>query len=263
MNAIDKYLLSPLVGAECSQSLLKLDTSRLDCFKLFISKCLGIGIVTGGAIVKLPQVIKIFMAQSAKGVSLTSYSLETVAQVIHWVYNYRGGNPFSTYGEAAFISITSFIVVLQILFYQRKLRGMGVVSVAFLLFSLFLSSPDLCSRALLAAFQWSSMLISIASKVPQIYDNFKAKSTGQLSAVTLFLTFAGSVARIFTTLQEVNDNLILLSNVAACALNAMLALQIVIYYKKVCDIDDYPVDETSEKTPFLPTVRLPKDSKAH
>lgn len=49
--------------------------------------------------------------------------------------------------------------------------------------------------------------IVIASRLPQIWESFKNKSTGQLSFITWFLNFGGSVARIFTTIQEVDDPL--------------------------------------------------------
>ena len=56
--------------------------------------------------------------------------------------------------------------------------------------------------------------------------------TGQLSVITALMQFAGSMARIFTTLKEVNDALILISNCVACILNGILVLQIGIYTKK-------------------------------
>lgn len=43
---------------------------------------------------------------------------------------------------------------------------------------------------------------------------------------------AGSLSRIFTTVQEVNDKLILYSFIAAFFLNAVIALQMVYYWKK-------------------------------
>jgi hypothetical protein len=50
-----------------------------------------------------------------------------------------------------------------------------------------------------------TIVIFAASKIPQAYSNWKTKSTGKLALFTFLLNFAGSVAHIFTTLQEVND----------------------------------------------------------
>ena len=61
--------------------------------------------------------------------------------------------------------------------------------------------------------------------------NFKNKSTGQLSAATTFLQFAGTAARVFTTLQEVDDRMVLLGFLAGLGLNSLLFLQMICYWK--------------------------------
>jgi mannose-P-dolichol utilization defect protein 1 len=70
-----------------------------------ISKVLGIGIVVGGGIVKVPQIIKIVNSKSARGVSLASYLLDTASLLIVVAYNVRSHFPFSTYGENLFLTI--------------------------------------------------------------------------------------------------------------------------------------------------------------
>ena len=66
--------------------------------------------------------------------------------------------------------------------------------------------------------------------------NYKNGHTGQLSAITTFMNLAGTLARIFTTLQEVDDALILFSFVCSSLLNGILAFQVIIYWKvKVFD----------------------------
>lgn len=57
-----------------------------------------------------------------------------------------------------------------------------------------------------------------------------AGNTGVLSAITAFLNLGGTAARVFTTLQEVDDQLILAGFVSAVALNFVLAAQIVWYW---------------------------------
>ena len=92
-------LLSPLLGNKvCAASLASLDITVF-CVKLLISKGLGIGIVLGGAILKVPQIIKIVGAKSGKGISFASYFLETVSYTIGVCYNWRNQMPISTYGE--------------------------------------------------------------------------------------------------------------------------------------------------------------------
>jgi mannose-P-dolichol utilization defect 1 len=57
----------------------------------------------------------------------------------------------------------------------------------------------------------SNLPLLLISRIPQILQNFKLKSTGQLSSITTFLTFAGSLARVFTTIQEVGWDFSLLT----------------------------------------------------
>lgn len=56
---------------------------------------------------KLPQIIKIVNAQSAKGISLTMYILEVWAYTVSLIYAYRQELPFSTYGENASLTLQS------------------------------------------------------------------------------------------------------------------------------------------------------------
>src|SRR5690349_625782 len=58
-----------------------------------------------------------------------------------------------------------------------------------------------------------SIVIFTSSRVPQIYSNFRAGSTGQLAFLTFFLNFIGSLARIFTTMQETKDSISTLTSI--------------------------------------------------
>ena len=73
-------------------------------------------------------------------------------------------------------------------------------------------------------------MLSIASKLPQILTIWQQGGTGQLSAFAVFNYLAGSLSRIFTTLQEVDDKLILYGFIAGFTLNAVLAAQMVYYW---------------------------------
>lgn len=54
----------------------KQDFSDAECLKFTISKCIGLAIVVGSAIVKLPQIIKIVNNGSVDGISAVSYYIE-------------------------------------------------------------------------------------------------------------------------------------------------------------------------------------------
>ena len=54
--------------------------------------------------------------------------------------------------------------------------------------------------------------------------------TGQLSFVTNLLNFLGTLARLFTVIQEVDDSLILFNIATVWILNTVIVLQFLIYW---------------------------------
>ena len=75
-------------------------------------KVVSWAIVVGAAVVKLPQIINILRAGTARGMNLSSIYLETVATLAGTVYNLLIGNPFRTYGETALILVQNIVIVL-------------------------------------------------------------------------------------------------------------------------------------------------------
>lgn len=64
----------------------------------------------------------------------------------------------------------------------------------------------------------------------QISSNYRNGSTGQLSAATVVMLMAGSVARIFTSQQETGDALLVFTYIVAATLNAITAAQVAYYW---------------------------------
>lgn len=103
-----KILTGMVPIQECYNTLIyNADIVHVPCVKLAISKGLGLGIVIFGTIMKVPQMLKIISAQSAAGISLGMYVLETLAYTISLAYAYRKQLPFSTYGENASLTVQS------------------------------------------------------------------------------------------------------------------------------------------------------------
>ena len=105
---------------------------------------------------------------------------------------------------------------------------------------------------LVASLQATTIAIFSGSKVPQIVKAFQAKSTGQLDLFMVTLMTGGSLARVFTTFQTVDDKVCaarspahagalckrliaiapqfyLLSYIVGTALNAVMLGQVLIY----------------------------------
>lgn len=82
---------------------------------------MGYGIVLGGGIVKIPQIIKIVMDQSVFGLSYFSIILESATNWITIVYSLHAFIPFSIYGENAFILTQNIIILFFFIIYGNKL----------------------------------------------------------------------------------------------------------------------------------------------
>ncbi|KAI9833893.1 MAG: hypothetical protein M1819_003402 [Sarea resinae] len=220
-----------LLGPECYKTLvLELDPTHTECVKLGISKGLGLGIIAASSIVKLPQLLKLLSTHSSQGVSFLSYLLETSAYLITLAYNVRQGFPASTYGETALIAVQNVVIAVLVLHFSGKSAAAGVFVAGLAGAGYALFKPELVNGDMLAYAQAGAGVLGIASKAPQIYTIWKQGGTGQLSAFAVFNYLAGSLARIFTTLQEVDDPLILYGYLAGFALNLVLALQMVWYW---------------------------------
>ncbi len=66
----------------------------------------------------------------------------------------------------------------------------------------------------------------------QALENYRNKSTGQLSTITVFLMFAGCLVRIFTSVQETGDRLVIATFCVASMMNGLIFGQILIYWHK-------------------------------
>ncbi|KAK8046255.1 monosaccharide-P-dolichol utilization protein [Apiospora saccharicola] len=220
-----------IIGDTCYKTLiLDLDPTATECVKLAISKGLGIGIIGASSIVKVPQIIKLVNSKSASGVSFLSYLLETSSYLISLAYNFRNGFPFSTYGETALILCQNIVITVLVLNYSGR-AGVAALFVAALAVSVAsLFTDSVIDANALSYLQAGAGVLGVASKVPQIAAIWQQGGTGQLSAFTVFNYLAGSLSRIFTTLQEVDDKLILYGFIAGFTLNCVLAAQMVYYW---------------------------------
>lgn len=223
-----------LLGEKChSALLLDLDiVTHSECLSLAISKALGIAIISAASIVKVPQLIKLAKSQSAEGLSFTSYALETASFLITLAYNVRNGFPFSTYGETTFILAQDVAIAVLILVFSRQvpMAVAFVVGVASAVYALLIDTTGIVSPNQMSTLQAGAGVLGVASKLPQILTIYNQGGTGQLSAFAVFNYLLGSLARIFTTLKEVDDKLILGGFVAGFTLNAILAGQMVYYW---------------------------------
>ncbi|KAI9434745.1 mannose-P-dolichol utilization defect 1 protein [Russula earlei] len=232
-----------VVGQRCYVSIIEnLNIEDIDCIKYSLSKAIGISIVLGGSIMKVPQLLLILRAQSAVGLSLAAYILETSSYAITFAYSWRNGFPFSTYGENLFLTIQNVLITFLIVLYSPPSSSRPfadppnptcrLITATLVVFAVGVALFVAPGGALAAA-QLCTLPLSLFSKLPQIAQNYRARSTGQLS------TFACCAARLFTTAQEVNDPLVAAGFALAFVLNLVVGVQMYAYWGKGVVVANY------------------------
>ncbi|CAA0830189.1 Mannose-P-dolichol utilization defect 1 protein homolog 2 [Striga hermonthica] len=220
------------VGMDFSCVLGSLRSSEIpekDCLLPLISKLLGYCIVTASTIVKLPQILKILKNGSIRGLSVLAFELEVVGYTIALAYCLHKGLPFSAYGELAFLLIQAIILVAIIYYYSQPL---GTKTWIRALLYCALAPTVLAGQIdplLFEALYVSQHAVFFCARIPQIWANFKNKSTGELSFITSFMNFGGSMVRVFTSLQEKAPTSVVVGSVIGIITNGTILSQIVMY----------------------------------
>ncbi|XP_010438713.1 PREDICTED: mannose-P-dolichol utilization defect 1 protein homolog 2 [Camelina sativa] len=202
-----------------------------DCLLPLISKLLGYCLVAASITVKLPQIMKIVQHKSVRGLSVVAFELEVVGYTISLAYCLHKSLPFSAFGEMAFLLIQALILVACIYYYSQPvpvttwLRPLLYCAVAPTVIA------GQINPTLFEALYASQHAIFLFARLPQIWKNFKNKSTGELSFLTFFMNFAGSIVRVFTSLQEKAPLSILTGFALGVITNGSILTQILLYSK--------------------------------
>lgn len=107
---------------------------------------------------------------------------------------------------------------------------------------------------ILALLQLATLPIALFSKLPQIAQNQRTRSTGQLSSVAVGAQTLGCLARLFTTATEVDDVLVAGGFALALILNVVLAIQMVAFWGQA---PSSGVGAEKERIPEKPILAAP------
>ncbi|XP_013377541.1 PREDICTED: mannose-P-dolichol utilization defect 1 protein isoform X4 [Chinchilla lanigera] len=123
---------------------------------------------------------------------------------------------------------TVTICFLIMHFRGQTVKGVGFLA-CFALILLVLLSP-LTPLAVVTLLQASNVPAVVVGKLLQAATNYSNGHTGQLSAITVFLLFGGSLTRIFTSIQETGDPLMAGVFVVSSLCNGLIAGQVLFYW---------------------------------
>ena len=206
-----------------------------------VAQVLSYCTVVAGTLYKLPQVLKIQRARSAKGIALKGVLLDTWCCAAEAAYSFANGQPFADWGEVPAQFLCSAFISLQILYYENKIQLPSIVTLGGFLVTHQVSLMHLprilgqnVGLKVLSTLKTLNMAIILLSKIPQILLNHSRKATGELSPSTVGIGCLGSIVRFYTLAMSVNgvDPLMLANQGTSLALNSTILLQIFLYFKE-------------------------------
>jgi mannose-P-dolichol utilization defect protein 1 len=142
----------------------------------------------------------------------------------------------AAFSETVVITVEALIVLILVSYYQKKMDGMtiGMGGIYCVMTAWALLSPQNVewgpTAEVIACAQIIATVLNGAALLPQLYQNFVRKSSGDYSPVTAALGSGGCSIRLFTTVQLAGgDPLMLLNYGVALLLNLSVLMQVVYF----------------------------------
>ena len=98
-----------------------------------------------------------------------------------------------------------------------------------------ITTPGLVSEEVLWYGQAANIPMIVLGKLIQVVANIRQGHTGQLSAITTFLLTLGSLARVFTSIQETGDMVVISTYICSSTVNLILSAQLLYYWNVKVD----------------------------
>ncbi|NXM25218.1 PQLC3 protein, partial [Oxyruncus cristatus] len=179
------------------------------------------------AVMKLPQLVAVLQAGSARGLSVSSLLLELAGFIVFLRYQIYYGYPLQTYLEYPIIIAQDVILLLCVLHFYGKMKR-----------ALFFAAVFLGGWYMLTLRKWIIDLamnlctfISAASKLVQLWCLWQTRDSGQVSALTWSMSAYTCATRIFTTVVTTNDLAVLIRFITMLILNIWVTATILHYRK--------------------------------
>ncbi|XP_050967227.1 mannose-P-dolichol utilization defect 1a isoform X1 [Labeo rohita] len=232
MTPLKDFLLTFFMPEKCyDQFFLYFSFLHVPCLKIVLSKTMGILILVGIVIAPLPQIWKVFWSGSSVGLCLTSVFLELLAISTHAAFCYTQNFPIGAWGESLFALIQIAVLALLVQHYRGKtIKGIYLLAL-YCGFMFLVASPLTPVSAVWTLHEWNVLLV-IAGRFFQAGSNFRQGHTGQLSALSVFLVFLGSLGRIFSSLQVTGLSLSTQMHAVACCCSGVILAQVLMYWNK-------------------------------
>ena len=169
---------------------------------LIMSRVLGMLIVVAAGIIKLPQIASVLKSKSAAGLSVTGFEAELVAYTLTFAYGLHKGLPFSGYGESFLMGCQDIVLLAVVYRYAKTSASHVALAASVYVGGLGLLLSGRLDDEIMNVLSGAAFGVILFARVPQIYANFKAGNTGQLSIFSYALNVFGGSVRIFTSITD-------------------------------------------------------------
>jgi mannose-P-dolichol utilization defect protein 1 len=198
--------------------------------KGLIARALG-GVMAGGALLLYTPIISnLLRAKSGEGLSTQTWIFNLLGFTSAILYPMKRGFPVSTYIEGIALCFQSVTVLALLAHFNGQMKEFLAGMAAYTLATVFLSGPIVPDKYMYV-FQILATIFGNYAQIPQILLSYKQKKSSW-SFISAFLSTAGNLIRVYTTLILTKDPYILVGHILGASTNAILLAQIVLYSKK-------------------------------
>lgn len=208
-----------------SLSFFVFDPFFFNVFIFFSKK--RVAIIVGACLNKVPIMWNMWKARSAEGVSRAGLYTESLVYANAAAYGFLEQHPFTAYGENVSLFLQNFMLIVLVWSFSRpsswEMIGLSLNAVVYVVVvATFL--PEEYRYVL----QVSNSAIMLYSRTIQSLETHALGHTGTQSSITNTLNLVGGLFRIYTTINETDDTVVLVGYVLSVALNTAIFLQ---YFK--------------------------------
>uniref|UniRef100_H3D2H8 Mannose-P-dolichol utilization defect 1a n=1 Tax=Tetraodon nigroviridis TaxID=99883 RepID=H3D2H8_TETNG len=224
---IKGFLITFLMPEKCYETFFVDLHPHVACLTFVLEKTFGFWILLDLLLEQLPQLLKILWRRSSAGLSLTSALLQLHACSCPVLHAAANSLPLYSWGERLLTLAQAAAVVFLIVHYRSDtVKGLWLLS-AYSVAMFLLGSY--AAPAVISLLHETSLAAFIASKGFQARTNHVNGHTGQLSSVSVLLSWAGSLGLTFIALQERESLPSIAAHILSTCLSCVLMAQIYCY----------------------------------
>lgn len=136
-------------------------------------QALGLGILVGACITKLPQIIGVYKSKSGEGLPLLSSELENYVYLIHVSYGVIMGLQITSFGEAAVTWLQNIVLLMMLYRFKQASPLRPMLTVAVVAMVMGPVSQNMIDQSMIAKLYDLNSTVYMASKLPQIIAAFQ------------------------------------------------------------------------------------------